>query len=101
MNSTPGQLSAILPLAIRWAEEQEMMILQEGEPLSEQALEDARLMGVSEPEKIRLLKVDAVPYPSDPILRTVAEKVGLVSENTGRDVIAIRYFCQVRLLERP
>jgi hypothetical protein len=72
----------LLPLACAWAEEQEGRILHEGVALTPAQLEDARRVGISHPERVRLLKVGAIPMPSDPILRAAAEMTGLLSPLT-------------------
>lgn len=89
MNLLFQQFKVILPLASKWVEEQERIILQEGEPLSAQGLEDARLMGVTYPEQIRLLQVESIPLPSNPILKAAAVSTGLISQNTGG--MSLRY----------
>ncbi len=53
----------ILPWVVRWAEGQEKRILREGVPLSDEQMAIARLMGVANPEKIRILKVASIPPP--------------------------------------
>ncbi|MGJ8723961.1 MAG: hypothetical protein ACSHYB_05335 [Roseibacillus sp.] len=94
MNSILSQFETILPLATQWVEEQEKMILLQGEPLSEEGIADARLVGVSHPEKIRVLKVSVVPSPSDPVLSAAATATGLISPNTGG--MALRYGIFIR-----
>jgi hypothetical protein len=54
-------LAVALPIATAWARRQEKRILRAGVPLNEQQLADARLVGVAEPERVRLLVVDRVP----------------------------------------
>jgi hypothetical protein len=66
------QFERLLPLAVEWAHEQEQRILREGVPLSEQEIVDARAVGVREPERVRLLQVDAIPTPRHPILKAAA-----------------------------
>lgn len=87
-------LPLFLPLAVRWAEREEERILQQGVPLPEQSLSDARSMGVSYPEKIRLLKVDCVPSPGNPLLRWVGRQTGLISPTTAG--MALRYGIFIR-----
>lgn len=50
-----------VPPAVLWVKWQEQKILQTGTALTSQGLEDARRMGVFEPEKIRVLVVDQIP----------------------------------------
>ncbi|CAN5828498.1 hypothetical protein BH09VER1_BH09VER1_42190 [soil metagenome] len=84
----------VLPLATRWAEREEQRILQHGVPLSESSLSDARSMGVSYPNRIRLLKVDCVPAPQNPLLRWAGRQTGLISPATAG--MALRYGIFIR-----
>lgn len=90
-------LPVFLPLVVRWAEHQENRILREGEPLSREGLLDATRVGVSRPEKIRLLKVPVVPAPRHPLLRALGQLTGLLSPATAgmslRYGIFIRWDC--------
>ena len=72
----------LLPLACAWAEQQEARILRQGVALTPEQLDDACHVGISHPERVRLLKVDEIPMPSDPILRAAAEMTGLLSPLT-------------------
>lgn len=94
MNPLLAGFELLLPLAVKWAGEQERKILEEGVPLDEEGLGDARKMGVLQPEKIRVLKVRQVPMPGDFLLRRAAERTGLVSANTAG--MALRYGIFVR-----
>jgi hypothetical protein len=58
-----------LPLAVRWAIEQERRILIEGSPLSEPEVADAKAAGVQNPHLVRLLRVDMIPFPKHPMLK--------------------------------
>ena len=53
----------LLPLACEWAAAQEQRILATGEALSDTMLGDARLVGVADPERVRLLYVPEIPIP--------------------------------------
>jgi hypothetical protein len=77
----PQQLAHLLPLAVNWAREQESYILQNGEPLTASQTDDARLVPVEHPEKVRLLSVDEIPSPDNPLLRTAAQITGLIPTN--------------------
>lgn len=87
-------LPLFLPLAVRWAENEEARILREGVPLSESSLSDALSMGVAYPRKIRLLKVDCVPSPGNLLLRWVGKQTGLISSATAG--MALRYGIFIR-----
>jgi len=59
----------LLPLAVRWAAEEEERILREGVPLSDEEIAHARQIGIEEPQRVRLLRVDAIPFPPHPLLK--------------------------------
>ena len=88
------QLQAMLPKACAWAEEQERFILANGVALSPLQLADARAVGVRSPERIRLLRVEAVPLPSDPTLHEAAQLTGLITSNSIG--ITLRYGIFIR-----
>lgn len=76
------QIEALLPLACAWAEKQEQFILQNGIPLNENQLADAKQIGVNFPERVRLLKVESIPQPEDPALHTAVDFLGFLSSST-------------------
>jgi hypothetical protein len=77
-NNLTSALSSLLPAAIAWVEQRETEILSLGNPLSESELSLARNVGVSFPEKVRIMFVDRLPLPDDPQLRQVALNAGLL-----------------------
>ena len=77
-----AEFETLLPLAAEWAATEEQRILREGVALSEQELADAAAMGVREPERIRLLRVESVPMPENRELRAAAEAVHFLSPET-------------------
>ncbi|MEP6810565.1 MAG: hypothetical protein ABI992_10005 [Chthoniobacterales bacterium] len=79
---SPAQVDDLLPLACAWAEEQERAILAAGLALDESQSADARRVGVLFPERIRLLRVDDIPFPTDPILAAAAAAAGFISSAT-------------------
>jgi hypothetical protein len=87
----------LLPLAAKWASEQEESILRDGVPLSEQEIADAKAIGVREPERVRLLRVDAIPAPRHPLLRLAQAAIRLITQTpsglTLRHGIFIRSDC--------
>ena len=83
-----------LPLAVRWASQQEQKILRAGVALDDSQVTDARLMGVARPEKVRLLKVDQVPLPANRLLRWAAKRTKLISSDTAG--MALRYGIFIR-----
>jgi hypothetical protein len=66
---------ALLPFLSHWTEAAEARILREGEPLSRGQVRDAVALGVGRPQKVRLLRVNAVPLPLDPALSWLAGRV--------------------------
>ena len=66
---TPEQFELLLPLACQWAAAQEQRICSHGQALSDAQGADARLAGVAEPERVRLLYVPEIPIPENPALR--------------------------------
>jgi len=79
---TPQQFHQLLPLAVKWAEQQEIYILRNGVSLTDAQIRDARLVPVVSPEKVRLLRVTQVPSPMDPILKSASQDVNLITPNT-------------------
>lgn len=77
--STIDQLEELLPLAAQWAAIQERRVLCEGVPLSKIELADAKAIGVRDPERVRLLRVDAVPVPGHPMLRAAAASINFIT----------------------
>lgn len=73
----------LLPLACEWAQEQERLILNSGFPLTSIQVEDAAIIGVSHPGKVRILRIDRIPMPEHPALRSAAEETGLITPATG------------------
>ena len=78
----PEQFENILPLAVEWAEANEKVILVHGAALSQQYMEDARPVGVKNPERVRIYEVPQIPIPKHPILKAAAEATQLISPET-------------------
>jgi hypothetical protein len=77
-------LETTLSLACEWAHDHEQLILLHGAPLGSQHLADARLAGVKNPSRIRVLIVDRIPLPSNAQLAEVArEKQILTTASRG------------------
>jgi hypothetical protein len=73
------QFETLLPLAVEWAAEQEQRILHEGVPLSEHEIADAKAVGVRDPERIRLLQVEAIPTPASPMLKAAYDAINFLT----------------------
>ena len=89
-----GQFERLLPLASKWAAAVEARILREGVPLSEEGLADAAALGVSGPERVRLLALVRVPTPFNLTLRTSAAAIRFLTPATCG--LALRYGIFVR-----
>jgi hypothetical protein len=92
MDSTEQGVALLLPLACAWVERQECDILRAGIPLTPDQIADARLVGVRLPDRVRLLRVAAIPAPDAPVLATAARAVGLVSPFTIGLTVGHRVF---------
>ncbi len=80
---TQEKFQALLPLATAWAEEQEELILEKGTPLSATEIVDTKLVGVAQPERVRLLGVQQIPLPQHPELNVAAGASSLITPNTA------------------
>jgi hypothetical protein len=77
--ATLDQLEQLLPLAAQWAAEQERRVLCEGVPLSAIEMADAKAIGVRNPERVRLLRVESVPVPAHPMLRAASASLSFLT----------------------
>lgn len=76
-------VSLLLPIAVAWVRRQERLILRCGVPLNRRQLTDASAAGVTQPERVRLLRVAAIPASRLRGLAVVAQKLGLLSPHTS------------------
>ncbi len=74
----PPLLRQLLPAAIAWVIEQSLHIARLGVPLPQAMLAVAKDVGVARPERIRVMLVDRIPVPKDPVLRLAALRAGLL-----------------------
>jgi hypothetical protein len=72
----------LLPRAYEWTQAQEELILARGVPLGSQQTADARLAGVQDCARIRILVVDRIPLPQDPELASAARSVQIITDKT-------------------
>jgi hypothetical protein len=72
----------LLPLAYQWAKAQEEFVLAHGTPLSPQQMADARLAGVRDCERVRMLVVDRIPLPESGELAEAARRTHIITEGT-------------------
>jgi len=104
MPITQQQLESLIPIVIEWAENESAKALKLGGPLNETELEYARAIEIRHPEKVRLLKVSTIPFPTNPVIRLAAnEKSFVLSEMRGLTLgyaIFVREDCwrQLRLV---
>ncbi len=77
-----AQFNKLLPLAAEWAEKQEEIILENGQPLNKDLSAIATKIGVAHVEKIRTLLVPKIPLPDDPILKEACQETQLISPRT-------------------
>ena len=87
-------LPLLLPIATLWVEREERKILRNGVPLSPDGLIDAALMGVAHPERIRLMKVDQIPWLNGPLVKLLSRAIPTVSVNTVG--LSLRYGIYIR-----
>lgn len=73
------RIEELLPLAAQWAMEQQQRVLCEGVPLSENEIADAKAIGVRNPERVRLLRVDSIPVPTHPMLKAAATSINFIT----------------------
>jgi hypothetical protein len=76
---TQERFKVLLPAACEWAEEQEKIIIHYGAPLSSAQTADAVNIGIDHPEKVRLLKVTRIPFPTHRALCSAADATRLMS----------------------
>src|SRR5207253_7757731 len=98
---TPEQFEMLLPLACKWAAAQEQRILATGEALSDAMLSDACLVGVADPERVRLLCVPEIPVPDDPALRAAVEETQFLSPLTRGLTLRYGIFIRADCKSRP
>jgi hypothetical protein len=70
----------LAPLAYQWAKQQEAYILKHGAPLAPQQLADARLVGVQDSTRVRVLVVDRIPLPDDEELAQAARLAQIITD---------------------
>ena len=72
-------LNSYLPLVVLWAKKHHDLIQEQGAELNEEGMEMARSVGVAEPERIRIMLVDEIPFQEDPVVYSLAKSVGMLS----------------------
>jgi len=72
----------LLPFAYQWAKAQEEYVFAHGTPLSPQHMAYARLAGIRDCERVRILVVDRIPLPEGGELAEVARRARIITEDT-------------------
>ena len=70
--------SDLVPLAVEWAERVSEEGAATGGALDARGVEIARLVGVMQPERVRIAMPESMPFPVDPDLRAAAIETGLL-----------------------
>jgi len=78
-----AQLPMLAPRAVAWAEHLAQGAAREGTPLTPALAALARRAGVREPERVRIVVLDEIPLPEEPLLKAAALKVGLSSSDAA------------------
>jgi hypothetical protein len=91
---TEAMLKVLVPLACSWAEKHEALILKEGVALTDPQLQLARGLGIAQPGRVRLRRVERIPIPMDRVLRAAADQTGLLSPRTSG--VTLRYGIYLR-----
>lgn len=91
---TEEQFKVLLPVAVAWAEEQESIILRNGVQLTGPQIADARTLGISQPDRVRLMNVATIPVPEEPSLKAAAQETQLITLQTAG--LTLRYGIFIR-----
>ena len=75
------KLQTLLPMAIKWAEDHSEKIQNEGKPLTTEQIEIAKQVGVTNPDKVRILEVTEVPFPKNEELNEASRQIGFLNED--------------------
>ena len=74
-----AMLPILLPKAISWAEAEAARGVTVGREPNDREREFASKMGVMHPDRIRVITVEQLPMPTDPLLRSAAEQTGFLN----------------------
>ena len=87
----------LLPQYIDWAFETDKQGLESGVPLNAQELSLATDIGIQNPEKVRIVYVDEVPFPYENFaLKTLGEALGFIGEGIINNAQVFGYSIYVR-----
>jgi len=76
-----SQVPLLGPRAVTWAEGAEADALLRGSPLAPRVRALTHAVGVAQPNRVRIVIVDRMPLPSEPLLRNAAAAMGLAEDN--------------------
>ncbi|MEZ8144214.1 hypothetical protein A1OQ_15760 [Enterovibrio norvegicus FF-162] len=74
-------VNKLMPAANNFVHNAQDEALKNGIPLTDAEMTIAKVMGVQQPEKVRVYYVDKLPAPKDPELLEVAKSVGYTNPN--------------------
>ena len=77
-----AQLPLLLPRAIAGAQEKERQVLTSGAPLGQAEHALAKSVGVTQPGRVRIVLVDAMPTPDEPMLEAAVRQAGMLGPDT-------------------
>ena len=90
--------SVLLPQYIDWAYKTDKRGLEIGKPLNQKELALAAEIGINNPENVRIVYVDEVPYPYENVaLKFFGEAVGLIGEGI---IITHKFLAILFMLEK-
>ena len=72
----------LLLTAYQWCKGTETFVLARGVPLSSRQTADARLAGVRNCSRVRVLVVDRIPLPDNEELAEAARRTGIITDDT-------------------
>ncbi len=78
-----AKVDALLPRALAWYDSVEAELLPQGRVLTEREREQARRLGVVQPERVRVVVLETFPMPEDPELLEAGRAYGLGSRYAG------------------
>jgi hypothetical protein len=73
---------SVVDEAARWAEEVSTSLPPQARALSREERALAKASGVQQPDDIRIIIVDHVPFPDDPTLAALCERYGFLGDTT-------------------
>lgn len=97
MSSLISSLPIIFPIVFAWAEKQESLILDQGQSLDARQMTDARQAGVVHPDKIRVLRVEALPQPDNEDLMFLARQIGFFTRPSAGMALGYGIYLQQTL----